>query len=195
MIFAATVVTMTSCEKDELAAWIYETGSGTSSITTLPNMYNENRTSVSAPSGTQHVVAYSNWYRGYEDCEVYYRRYCSTCSTSAVRANTNTVAWQTSPDVAMSTDGSFVIVWSDYDLDGSNSCIAGQRFDTSGSKDGPEFVINRYTTGNQYSVSVARSTDGRFVVVWTSEDQDGSDYGVYAQRFDSSGNALGLLPW
>ena len=33
-------------------------------------------------------------------------------------------------------------------------------------------------------------TDGSYVVVWSSDGQDASGWGVYAQRFDSSGNAL-----
>jgi hypothetical protein len=32
--------------------------------------------------------------------------------------------------------------------------------------------------------------DGRFVVVWSSDDQDGSQGGVFGQRYDSSGNPV-----
>ena len=31
------------------------------------------------------------------------------------------------------------------------------------------------------------SGDGRFVVVWVSSNQDGSDYGVFARRFNAAG--------
>ena len=37
--------------------------------------------------------------------------------------------------------------------------------------------------------------DGRYLVVWTSEGQDGDVDGIFAQRFDASGNPLGRLPW
>ena len=37
--------------------------------------------------------------------------------------------------------------------------------------------------------------DGRFVVVVVSDGQDGDDLGIFAQRYDAQGNALGLGPW
>ncbi|MDZ4689373.1 MAG: cadherin repeat domain-containing protein [Planctomycetaceae bacterium] len=53
---------------------------------------------------------------------------------------------------------------------------------------GGEFRVNTYTTGAQRTFtespqSVAMDADGDFVVTWTSYPQDGSSYGVYAQRF------------
>ncbi|NDW45566.1 calcium-binding protein [Ruegeria sp. PrR005] len=39
--------------------------------------------------------------------------------------------------------------------------------------------------------SVAGLTDGSFVIVWVSEEQDGFGDGVFGQRFDASGNRLG----
>ena len=38
---------------------------------------------------------------------------------------------------------------------------------------------------------MARDADGDFVVVWASDKQDGDDIGVFAQRYDRFGNALG----
>jgi hypothetical protein len=54
---------------------------------------------------------------------------------------------------------------------------------------GAEFQVNSYTTGDQEggfvgAPQVARSQDGRFVVAWGSGGQDGSGYGVFAQRHD-----------
>ena len=40
--------------------------------------------------------------------------------------------------------------------------------------------------------SVAADTAGNFVVVWHSHSQDGNGYGVFGQRYDSSGAPLGL---
>jgi hypothetical protein len=37
--------------------------------------------------------------------------------------------------------------------------------------------------------------DGRLIVAWQSYLQDGAMSGIFAQRFDSSGNPLGTLPW
>ena len=56
---------------------------------------------------------------------------------------------------------------------------------------GDEFRVNTYTTGTQYNAEVAADPGGNFVVVWTDFVQDGSGFGVFAQRFGSSGAPLG----
>ena len=56
---------------------------------------------------------------------------------------------------------------------------------------GTEFQINTYTNGDQKSPMVSGFADGGFIVTWTSDGQDGSGLGVYGQRFDGAGSALG----
>ena len=47
---------------------------------------------------------------------------------------------------------------------------------------GGEFRVNTLTVGGGQT-SVASDAEGDFVVTWSSHDQDGSGYGVYAQRY------------
>ena len=61
------------------------------------------------------------------------------------------------------------------------------RFRSSGS----EFQINTYTTGNQRGSSVASLSNGRFIVTWESNGQDGDLYGVYGQVFNEDGTKNG----
>ncbi len=56
---------------------------------------------------------------------------------------------------------------------------------------GSEFQVNTYTTNNQWRASVAASGVGDFLVAWSSTNQDGSLAGVFAQRYDSNGVAIG----
>lgn len=56
---------------------------------------------------------------------------------------------------------------------------------------GNEFQVNTYTLNDQSKSSIAMSDDGKFVITWESSGQDSSGFGIYAQRFDSSGVALG----
>ena len=56
---------------------------------------------------------------------------------------------------------------------------------------GTEFQVNSYTTGFQSRAALASETNGDFVVVWDSEQQDGSGKGVVGRRFTSAGAALG----
>src|SRR4051812_19103447 len=62
----------------------------------------------------------------------------------------------------------------------------------SASPIGPEFRVNTFTTGAQKTFfqspqSVAVDAAGDFVVTWSSVGQDGSAYGIYAQRYNAAG--------
>jgi hypothetical protein len=48
---------------------------------------------------------------------------------------------------------------------------------------GPEFRVNTYTTSLQLYPWVSADPAGNFVVVWSSNLQDGSGLGVFGQRY------------
>lgn len=56
---------------------------------------------------------------------------------------------------------------------------------------GAEFKVNKTTASEQSDPVVADLADGGFVVTWTSQNQDGSGTGVYAQRYDAAGKRVG----
>ena len=91
----------------------------------------------------------------------------------------------------MGVDGAFVVVWGSNGQDGSSFGVFGQRYDSAGQAVGTEFQVNSYTTSYQRSPAVTVGADGAFVVVWASNGQDGSGYGVFGQRYDSAGQAAG----
>ncbi len=100
------------------------------------------------------------------------------------RVNTHTADWQHYPSTAMDSTGAFLVAWTGYGgQDGSGTGIFGRRYDSKGAPLGGEFQINTYTTGTQRSSAVAMASASDFVVVWTSFGQDGSENGVFAQRF------------
>lgn len=110
---------------------------------------------------------------------------------SGFDVNSTTAKNQKQPKVAISSTGSFVVVWASEDQDGSDFGIYGQRFSTSGSKVGSEFLVNDTTSGYQGYPDVDMAEDGSFVVTWQSNGTDGSGNGVYAKRYTSSGAAVG----
>jgi hypothetical protein len=57
---------------------------------------------------------------------------------------------------------------------------------------GPEFQVNSTTTNYQGHPAVASGSSGGFVVVWDSEEQDGSGRGTFGQRFNSAGAPTGV---
>jgi hypothetical protein len=91
----------------------------------------------------------------------------------------------------MRADGHFVITWQSNGQDGSDTGVFARMYDSNGTPLGDEFQVNSYTAGDQQSTGVAMNASGDFVIAWNSLGQDGSHWGVYAQRYDSSGNKMG----
>ncbi len=56
---------------------------------------------------------------------------------------------------------------------------------------GNDILVNTYTTGAQSAADVVRHSDGSFIVVWGSQGQDGSGWGVFGRKYDRDGIALG----
>jgi hypothetical protein len=69
--------------------------------------------------------------------------------------------------------------------------IVGQRYDSSGGEVGGRFRVNSYTPESQREPDVACAPGGQFVVAWVSTYQDGYADGIFGQRFDSAGGAVG----
>ncbi len=107
------------------------------------------------------------------------------------QVNTYTTSTQEVPAVAALSDGGYVITWESNGQDSSSYGVYSQRFDATGQKSGNEVHVSTYITNLQYDTDVVGLSDGGYVVVWTSYGQDGSSYGIYAQRFDATGAAIG----
>jgi hypothetical protein len=58
-------------------------------------------------------------------------------------------------------------------------------------KTATEFRVNTTTAGDQIYPDNATLTGGDFVVVWSSQNQDGSGWGIYGQRYGADGNVNG----
>jgi hypothetical protein len=55
--------------------------------------------------------------------------------------------------------------------------------------------VSVYTESDQEAPDSSMTPDGRFVIVWESEGQDGDGRGIFAQRYGASANPIGTLPW
>ncbi len=110
------------------------------------------------------------------------------------RVNTSTTGTQeTTPygggNVAMDSSGNYVIVFTDTNV--TSGDIYAQRYNASGVAQGAPFRVNSTTSGIQDWPVAAMDPNGNFVVGWNSNNQDGSGWGLYAQRFDAAGVAQG----
>jgi VCBS repeat-containing protein len=92
--------------------------------------------------------------------------------------NSLTLNAQTEVSVAALASGGFVVSWRDssgLNGDASGSAIRAQRFDASGVRVGPEFLVNGATLNDQFDPSVAGLATGGFVVSWTDSSGQGGD--------------------
>jgi Ca2+-binding RTX toxin-like protein len=115
----------------------------------------------------------------------------------AILVNTETFGNQTAQHVAVLSDGSLVVVWSDLSGlggDSSDSAVKAQRYDSSGNKLGAEFLVNTAVEGFQGQPKVIALAGGKFMVTWTSlngDDLDGAGSGIKGQLFNADGTASG----
>ena len=109
------------------------------------------------------------------------------------RANTYTTQDQARPAVAIDADGDFVVVWTSYTgQDGDLGGIFGQRFDSDGTPNGDEFLVNTTTTGWQDVPDVAMDAEGNFLVAWgDTAGLDGDGQGIFGRRFLANGDPQG----
>ncbi len=85
------------------------------------------------------------------------------------------------PSVAVATDNSFAIAWSQKDtVVTNNSWDVYARTFNSGGIGGSIFTVNSQRYGDQYAPKIA-SLGTDYLIVWTSMGQDGSHEGVFGQ--------------
>ena len=118
-----------------------------------------------------------------------------TPSGSEFVVNTFTTGSQQLPKIEVLANGDFVIVWEAYGPEGPfNAGIYGQRFDSTGTPLGAEFGVNTVTADHQKNPAITALSDGGFVVTWQSSGQEtgtNAAEGIYAQRYDAGGVAVG----
>ena len=110
--------------------------------------------------------------------------------------NSFTTSSQDRPAIAVDAQGRMVAVWQSFgvesgDPDGS---AQGQRYSAAGVAQGTQFQVNSATLSTQGRPSVARFSNGEFVVVWESSSSTASDtsgWSVHGQRFSADGAPLG----
>ncbi|BDI17424.1 hypothetical protein ANSO36C_32260 [Nostoc cf. commune SO-36] len=124
---------------------------------------------------------------------IYAQRYDNTGMPQGeeFRVNATIINNQTNPTVAIDATGNFVISWQSENQDGDGYGIYAQRYNSAGEAQGNEFRVNTKIVNDQINPKVAMDARGNFVISWQSNVQDNSGYGIYAQRYDSAGNAQG----
>jgi len=149
--------------------------------------------SITALADGGFVVSWLSYHQDGSYGGVYAQRYAAdgTAAGAEFRVNSTTADEQQMPSITALADGGFVVSWMSLDQDGSGWGIYAQRYAADGLASGAEFQVNSTTASEQYSPSITALADGGFVVSWMAYGQDGSDWGIYAQRFAADGTAAG----
>ncbi len=111
------------------------------------------------------------------------------------QVNTSTAGNQLQPTVIGTSDGNYVVAWTDENV---GDDVMAQRISQNGALIGGEFRLNSYLPDKQSNVHLAAtpssgSNVGGFVATWQSKNQspDSSGYGIFAREFYGDGRVVG----
>lgn len=146
--------------------------------------------SVASLTGGGFVVTWASYLQDGSFDGVYAQAYTAGGSTvgGEFQVSTSTTAAQYHISATGLDDGGIIVTWYSADSGGD---IFAQRYDNSGVAVGGETQINSYPFASQNEPSVTGLKDGGYVIVWQSAGQDGDAQGIYGQRYDAAGDAVG----
>jgi hypothetical protein len=102
-------------------------------------------------------------------------------ATEPYLVNTFMEGNQGHPQIAGNKAGRYLVVWDSQGLDGNCYGVAAQQCGAGAALIGDEVPVSTFQPGRQWYPDVAMAADSTYVVVWISEHQDGSGYGVFGE--------------
>jgi hypothetical protein len=136
----------------------------------------QNNAAVAVAPGGDFVVVWESVYQYGPGRSVFAQRFSSVGTPAGVEFRIN---FGSEAAVGIDSEGDFVIAW---DRSSPNE-VLGRRFSSAGTSLSTEFQANTYDTGTQSYSSIAVQADEHFVIAWQDGGRDGSDLGIFAQRF------------
>ncbi len=139
------------------------------------------------------VITWSSFQQGSIYWNIYAQRYdaAGVAQGNEFRVNTTTTENNEWSMPTMDANGNFVIAWSSGVASPQTSGIRAQRYTADGLPLGGQMQVNSYTAYDQEYSAIASQPNGKFVIVWSSQFEDGNGWGVYGQQFDSKGYYVG----
>lgn len=162
--------------------------------------YKQNDSAVATLLNGGHVVVWTSYVQGGDNL---WGTFCAVYDASGTRITTGdtlvnhyTNYDQIAPAITALSDGGFVITWESRNQESGSAAadygIYCQRFDVNGVKLGSETLVNTTTADSQRYPATTSLNNGNYVIVWESNNQDGSADGIYFQLFNVTGNAVGV---
>ena len=168
------------------------TPNGSATKANVTTNYSQKDPDVAIAANGSFVVSWSSQFEDTDGWGVWFALYDNTGTlVLRNRVNDSSADEQIHSCVAMSYDGSFVVGYMDDGQDGDNWGISYQGFSNTGVAQFAEVVPNSTTTGWQGHPDVAMDSAGNYTWVWQDYALDGSDAGVFMQRYDKNDNPVG----
>jgi hypothetical protein len=140
------------------------------------------------PAG-QFVVAWQKQSAANGGWDVFARQYGKDGTPVGAEFQVNTTSGagcRQAPAIAADARGNFLVSWQSDQ--GGSLGIFGQLFNAAGQRIGStEFAVNTTTGANRQAPAVAMAPDGRFMITWQSDGQDGSSWSVFARAYQAGG--------
>ncbi|MFH1530580.1 MAG: hypothetical protein ABIK09_07585 [Pseudomonadota bacterium] len=141
------------------------------------------------------TLAWESWNQdGLWNWGVIGHRFTSTGSSASGEfiVNSTTGGPQEACDVATLDGGGVAFVWESGNQDLDKDGVFAQVYSAEGVKlSVGDIPVNTWQTGDQRAPTVCGLAAGGFVVLWQSFGQEGATWGIYGQRFDGQGQAVG----
>jgi Ca2+-binding RTX toxin-like protein len=124
---------------------------------------------------------------------VYMRKYNANgvAQTSEIQISDTTYHEQIQPEITELTNGHLAVTWTRYVDNSVRYNVYTRIFDASGVAQTGEILATTYTAWHQKIPDITALQNGGYVITWESNLNDGSNEGIFAQRFDASGNKVG----
>ncbi|MCR9172524.1 MAG: HYR domain-containing protein, partial [bacterium] len=146
-----------------------------------------------AASDDMFAVVFMNNISGDKEYAVSGRHYNATGAAIGAAYTIDSVGQHLShPTLAMDSSGNVIFGWQHHNVAGDPITeIRARNYDNTGSPTSTVYYLAVETNQNLSAPSLARASTGEFIAVFSYFDQDGDHYGIYGQRFNNTGVAVG----
>ncbi|MBQ9395126.1 MAG: metallophosphoesterase [Proteobacteria bacterium] len=95
-----------------------------------------------------------------------------------------------SPDVAMASDGSFVVTWADDGDDNGSYQVVAKAFNADGTAKGGAFTVNTVSTRQQLNPSIGMNAKGTYFIAYEDNSVDKKLYAINVRGFNKDNKQI-----
>ena len=150
--------------------------------------------SIASLSDGGWIVTWSSYLQDGDQYGAYYQRYDAAGAKVGIetRVSVHGGGYQMETSVTGLANGGYVITFRGTEpVNGFYDHMYQRIYDSTGHAVTSDIQVNTFSNSNQDQPSVTALSDGGWIVVWSSYNQQGQGVACYGQRFDSDGNKLG----